>query len=99
MPDDTPLPDLQEGDLDAAVLAALFTDLEHEVTVLEVRVKGGAEVMADAGSIDLVGARGLLEAGRVRAVQVRYRHRDVVWIDTLIRLGERVRLIRVAAPV
>ncbi|MFO0609529.1 MAG: hypothetical protein U0324_40575 [Polyangiales bacterium] len=92
-----PLPDVHEGVVDGATLDALFDDIAREARVFAVLVKGGAEALAEGGGVTLDAARDALKAGSVRAVQVRYEHRGVVWMDTLLRAPGGYRVVRMAA--
>lgn len=92
-----PLSELRSALLDEATLGALVDDITRETEVLGVQVKGAPEALSEGGGA-LAEAVVMLREGRVRAVQVRYRHRGVVWTDTLLRGPEGVRLVRVAMP-
>ncbi len=56
-------------------------------------IKSDAEGMADGANIDLDRARSALRAGS--AVQLRYVHEGVEWWDTLLPMGDGVRIVRV----
>ena len=92
----TPLPEMFEGELDDAQLAAYFADLEL-VGPVEVRTKGAArELTAEvAASLDLDAARAQLQSGAARMLQLRYRHDGSDWWDTLIAGAVTTRLVRV----
>lgn len=82
------LPELHQGDLDAAGLVAYEADLTAEAQVEAVMVKGGAEVRAtDAGELGLAEALAALRRGDVRAVQVRYGWDGEAWWDTVMAMG------------
>ncbi|TNE89026.1 MAG: hypothetical protein EP330_12565 [Deltaproteobacteria bacterium] len=93
-----PLPDLQDAMLDRATLHQLVADLEQHARVLEVRTKGGQARRADAAPMDLRDALHALETGAVFGVQVRYLYEGAEWRDTLMRLPEGVRLVRMQMP-
>jgi len=98
MADERPLPELNEGLLDAATLDQLFADLTDCAVGLEVRLKSGSARRAHAGTTTLTEAREALIAGRVRGAQVRYFWDGKAWIDTLIRVPDGVRICRMAVP-
>jgi len=91
------LPELTTGVLDGETLSRLLADLGSCTEVLEVQVKGGAEVRARAGALGLQEAGALLLSGGVRGVQVRYLYEGAVWCDTLIGGGAGIRLVRMKA--
>lgn len=93
-----PLPTLHEGALDDATLDALFDDIAREAQVLAVLLKGAAESLAEGGGVPLDDARAALKRGAARGVQVRYVHRGVTWMDTVIRAPGGYRVVRMAAP-
>ena len=86
-----PLARLSIADLDAESLAALFSDLSTLVEIDEVLIKG--EAAAYAGAAGLVEAQRAL-AGGARGVQIRYRWAGDGWLDTLLNVPGRVRLVR-----
>lgn len=90
------LPELQDQRLDEATVAALFDDLAALATIVEVRLKAGPR-RAEAGAVTLAEARAAWEAGEVRGVQVRYTYAGDVWLDTLLRGPDGVRLVRMRA--
>ena len=96
--DEEELPDLQEGMLDPATLDALLTDLEAHAEILDVITKGAAEQLADPYRTKLRVAVDALLTGLVRGVQVRYRYQKKEWRDTLIRVPEGVRIVRIEMP-
>jgi hypothetical protein len=89
---------IYEGELDGALFEDYLADLEELADVERVLVKDGPESHADGAPLDLDQARMLLLTGAVRGVQIRYRHQRVAWIDTLVRTGASIRLLRVEAP-
>lgn len=92
------LADLHQAILGPDEVDALFTDIGALAEVLEVAVKGRPLAHAQEGVVDLATARAALLSGAVMGVQVRYRHRGVEWWDTLIRVAEGVKLVRMEAP-
>ena len=96
--DETTLPELHDALLDRETLDRLFTDLETQTRILDVRLKQGGAQRADAGGVSLAAARGALESGTVSGVQIRYMWQAAVWCDTLLPASQGVRLIRMKAP-
>ncbi|MGE0710428.1 MAG: hypothetical protein AB7N76_10070 [Planctomycetota bacterium] len=94
----TELPPVHSGEVDAAGVAALVSDLQACAQHLQVIPKAHAAAYAAPEGIGLAeGARELL-AGRLRGLQVRYRHVGRDWCDTLLSLGEgRFRIVRIEA--
>jgi hypothetical protein len=89
------LPDLQESRLDEATLDQLFVDLEGLAQIIEVQLKGAPQKMADGRDVPLAEAHGLLKSGGVCGVQIRYVHGGTLWWDTIMRLPEGFRLVRI----
>ncbi|MBX3248667.1 MAG: hypothetical protein KF901_15935 [Myxococcales bacterium] len=92
------LPEVFEGELDGALFEALMNDLSDHAEILGVLIKGGAEERADEPHVSLDQARMLLVLGKVRAIQIHYRHEGATWIDTLMRGPQSIRLVRMEAP-
>lgn len=94
-----PLPDVYQAELDGALFEALMDDLAEHAEVFAVFVKSGAEERADEPRVALDQARLLLLLGKVRGIQIHYRHDGVTWIDTLMRGPTSIRVVRMKAPV
>lgn len=99
---DTPstlrLPALQQTHLDPATLAALFRDLAVCAEVMSVLPKWAAQsgtTRTEAQPIPLDAAQAGLTDGTLRAAQIRYRFENRSWCDTLLRLPDGVRLVRI----
>ena len=93
------LPELHEGLLDAALLDALFADVEATGALLAVVLKRGRQADAARGRASLAEAREALRAGRALGVQLRYRHDGQEWWDTIMGAGSGTwRLVRIAHP-
>lgn len=88
---DPPLPDLDDGLLDDAGLDALITDLSALAEELSVRAKGSLGHSAPGTLPDAVAA---LRDGTARAMQVSYRYRGQIWIDTVMRAPKGWRVVR-----
>lgn len=89
------LPDVYQGDLDQSSYLALLEDL-RALPQVEVSVKAGARsFVPERATISLDAAREALEAGEIRAVQVRYVFEGAIWIDTIVRTPGTLRLVRV----
>lgn len=97
--DPVPLPDVYQAELDGALFEALMDDLAEHAEVFAVFVKSGAEERADEPRVALDQARLLLLLGKVRGIQIHYRHDGVTWIDTLMRGPASIRVVRMKAPV
>lgn len=92
------LAEVFEGELDGTLFEALMDDLSAHAEVVGVLIKSGADEHADEPHVSLDQARMLLVLGKVRALQIHYRHEGVLWIDTLIRGPRSIRLVRTRAP-
>lgn len=92
------LPEVQQAILDDATLQSLLTDLETDADVREVSLKHGAEAYAGPERVGLREGAALLREGKVRGIQIYYRHAGADWIDTLMALPEGIRLVRMQAP-
>lgn len=90
-----PLPELQDALLDEATLDRLVADLGLVATDLSVRLKAGAEVLTGDQAVSLADGVEALRSGTVLGLQVRYRHANQRWCDTLLRTAGGVRLVRI----
>jgi hypothetical protein len=89
------LPPLYQADLDQEAYEALLRDLAN-LDELEVSVKSAPRAFApERAAVTLADARHALEAGEVRAIQVRYLHEAKVWVDTILRTPAGLRLVRI----
>ena len=88
------LPELQEGLLWSSEVQAFFSDLAARAEVIGIVTKGGEMIRAEAGPITLEQAQASLASRTVHGVQVRYLFEGREWCDTLLWVGEQVRLIR-----
>ncbi|MCA9577382.1 MAG: alginate export family protein [Polyangiales bacterium] len=95
------LPDVYRASLDEATFDTYLEDLRALDSPLEVRAKAAATAYAEERTWTLDKAVGALEAGAVRAVQVRYVLDGQVWCDTIMGAGRAVprQLVRMAALV
>lgn len=91
-------PPVHEAMLDGATLDALVADVLAHAELLDVMTKGGPSAYAAFGPRELTAAVDALRAGRVRAVQLRYRHGGDEWRDTLVLAPTGVRLVRIQTP-
>ncbi len=91
----TDLAPLTTADLDEATLEQLFIDLTSLTEILQVMVKGGGT--DHAGDCDVESGRRALLAG-ARGMQIRYRWQDAMWLDTLMRTAQGVRIVRTRLP-
>jgi hypothetical protein len=95
VPENPPLPQLQNAVLDAETLEQLARDLTSFAQVDEVLLKGGSTAMTSGRSVSLAEALEALRQGRVLGVQVRYRYDGTSWWDTLLRTPQGIRLVRI----
>ena len=92
------LPPLYQADLDEEAYEALLRDLSS-LGELEVSVKAApCAFVPERAAVTLSDARRALEAGEVRAIQVRYLHESKVWVDTIMRTPVGFRLVRIQTP-
>jgi hypothetical protein len=91
-----PLPELRSATLDLAEVERLLNDIELCTELTEIIPKHGPQdhVPADA-RLTLADARAMLRARTVRGLQLRYRHADADWWDTLMLTGDTFRLVRI----
>ncbi|MGZ3419811.1 MAG: hypothetical protein ACXVEE_18195 [Polyangiales bacterium] len=92
------LPKVHEAILDDPTLDRLFFDVAHAAELLEVVTKGAAETHAgdpSAPADALAHARESLRSGAAFGVQLRYRFGGIEWWDTLMRVPEGIRLVRI----
>jgi hypothetical protein len=93
------VPQVQEAELTPELLNELFRELEREAHILEVRVQQRRERLSGlAGKQQLATLHDELASGAIRGVQIHYAHAGGDWIDTLLRCGPTIRLIRMPAP-
>jgi hypothetical protein len=89
-----PLPDLHEAVIPWETVDALLLDVTAVAELFEVRVKRGPRSHAGPAAAELDAARAMLASGEAVAMQLRYRHEGAVWCDTLMRVAEGVRIVR-----
>lgn len=92
------LPPVHEAVLDGATLDALVADLQAHAELLDVMIKGAPSAYATFAPTELPAAVAALREGRVRALQLRYRHGGSEWRDTLVPGPSGVRLVRIQTP-
>lgn len=92
MPD---LPPMNDALLDDSALADLFRDVQHLAQLDEIIIKTGPGHVNDQQSVSLEEAQRLLTEKSVRGVQLRYRHQNTTWWDTLMPTPNGVRLVRI----
>lgn len=89
------LPELQDATIDAAVVIALFDDIEQCAELREILVKGAARSLSGQEQpYTLAEARDALLQGEIRAVQLRYTFENTPWCDTITVLPKGFHLIR-----
>ena len=89
------LAELQDAILDAETLECLFRDLELCTEILGVMPRRARNQMVPDVNVTLSDAKALLMGGAVSGVQIRYRYEGGEWWDTLMRLPQGVRLVRI----
>lgn len=93
------LPTVYQTILDPETFDALIADLRACARALVVSVKYAERVQVDEREQwTLEGARAALQAGQVRAMQVRYAHQDGLWTDTIFPASEGFRVVRMRTP-
>lgn len=93
------LPDLQQSILDREALEQLVVDIKSLTEVIEVipkgKVDGYVAEPGTTGGLDLDLARDLLLAGQIHGLQIRYIHDGAQWWDTLLRVPEGIKIVRI----
>lgn len=89
------MPPMSDAVLDDAALACLFRDIGELAQVDEIIIKHRPGHVNDAQQVTLKEAHDLIRSRQVKGVQIRYRHDGAHWWDTLMPIGEGVRLVRV----
>lgn len=89
------VPSLNEGLLDPETVARLFADVGEHTQLLDVITKGAPGHRASSTPLSLAEAEAALASGQVRGVQLRYRWEGAEWWDTLLRLPEGFKLVRI----
>jgi len=93
MKNEMALPDLNQALLDTQTLNQLFEDIRQCTKFLEAIPKRGPGHADDSG-VSLDEARTLLTNKQVRGIQLRYLYDNAEWWDTLIDMGNGVKLVR-----
>lgn len=88
-----PLPELQNEVISWETVDSLLDDIVATTRLFAVLVKSAAGAMAESADRDLAAARRSLVGGQ--AVQLRYLYDGAEWWDTLIPVGDAVRIVRV----
>ena len=92
------LPQIHEAELTPELLVQLLVELQSSARILEVRVQERRERFSGPSGRERLDALGLeLARGSIRGLQIHYAHAGREWIDTLLRRGFTVRLIRALA--
>ena len=97
-PEEAPLklPDLNTTLLDAAQVEQLLRDIELCTQITEIIPKFATRGhVPETAALTLAEARSLLASRAVRGLQLRYRHDDADWWDTLMLVGDHFRLVRI----
>lgn len=88
------MPEMREGQLDAAQVEQLFADLASCTQVLAILEKGGQQNHAKTSHSNLIAARDRFLNREVLAVQIRYHYDNAEWIDTLLHSPTGIRVVR-----
>ena len=89
------LPAIQMATLDQAMLDQLFYNIAARAELFEVSFKSDPDARTEVAPLDLESARAAFVSGSVIGVQLWYRLRDKVWLDTIVHVGNEIRLARV----
>lgn len=90
-----PLPELHNAVIDLETFREYVDDLRC-VEILEVRLKGADAMRAVDHVTDLARGATMFEVRDVGGMQIKYRFEGLEWWDTLMWVGERIRLVRIA---
>jgi hypothetical protein len=94
-PLDGPAPEVTQSTLDDVTVLALFDDIAELCEVLAIIIKGHAVARASSTAVNLNEARALFLSKSIQGLQIRYRHDDAEWWDTLMHTPEGMRIVRV----
>ncbi|HYG22982.1 MAG TPA: hypothetical protein VEH04_09385 [Verrucomicrobiae bacterium] len=89
------LAELQESILDSATLNDLFRDLRVCTEVIEVIPRASRHQMVAERTLTLEEAKEKILSGAINGLQIRYRYEGAEWWDTLLRLPQGVRIVRI----
>jgi hypothetical protein len=89
------LPAIHLATLDHAMVDQLFYNIAARAELFEVSFKIDRDARTAVASLDLEGAHAAFVSGSVLGVQLWYRLRDKVWLDTIVHVGNEIRLVRV----
>ncbi|WP_018969501.1 hypothetical protein [Rubritalea marina] len=89
-------PELFQGALEPQALERLIADIKVCTQILEVIPKyASTGYVDDSEKVDIDDAVQALVEGKLRGLQLRYLYEGDQWWDTLIRLPQGVKLVRV----
>ncbi len=99
MPEDNDieLPTVHDAIVDRDTVEQLFFDIANAAELREVLIKTHATRMADRGETSLDSARTAIVQGAAAAVQIRYRHAAIEWLDTILKTSAGYRIVRIQA--
>lgn len=89
------LPDLNDAMLSGEEIHRLFDDIERCTVVVSIVVKTGPRQHTPDAGVSLAQARTMLLEGEARGVQLRYQYQGEEYCDTLMRMPDGVRLVRI----
>jgi hypothetical protein len=94
------LPPLREAMLSRDEIASLFDDIQNQGTDITLMQRPSSQTTRsnlDTNST-LAAAKIAFLRGDIKRLQIRYRWRELLWIDTLEQQGQAARLVRVSHP-
>ena len=93
------LPEVFEEYWERDRVSALFADLDQSATVIRAQVRTG-QVNSRWGdsTVSLQQAQDALDDANTRAVQIYYQYDGRTWCDTLLVLGDQIRIVRTIIP-
>ena len=94
MEDDSNVPDVLETVWDSETVDRLFDDLEGGARIESVQVRAVSPDGPADKSVTLREAQSMLRDGSAKAAQIRYEFSGEHWCDTMMPVGESVRIIR-----
>lgn len=93
------LPPMREAELSAQEVESLFGDIAALGSDILLMQRSTGPQRAPAANVNshtqLEAAKTLLLSGKTKRIQIRYKWRDSLWIDTLNNAGDFYKLIRI----
>lgn len=88
------LPPLWQANFTDETLDQYFVDLASSAEGISVQAKADPRKYSSGDPLTLNVAHDRLKAGDIRGIQIHYRYDNREWTDTLIRLPDGYRLVR-----